>query len=120
MTGALNPARSTSAFRIHNGVATGAAAARRIEATNSGGTDVVGALPHPEQPGGAGLRQRRQAATSSWPCPSALAFDAKIQNVIWPALAASFTGSLADVDIALGAADTTPPAAPSYADRHGR
>ena len=42
-----------------------------------------------------------------------MAFDAKIQNTIWPALASSFTGSLADVDIALGAADTTPPVAPS-------
>ena len=40
MTGALNPGTFTSAFRVHNGAATGATDARRIEATNSGGTDV--------------------------------------------------------------------------------
>ena len=59
MTGAL-PGTLTSAFRIHNGVATGSAVdARRIEATASGLTDVCVALAHREQPGRTGLRLER-------------------------------------------------------------
>lgn len=45
--------------------------------------------------------------------PVGRAFDVRLENVIWPASAGSYTGSLADVDVALGAADMTPPAAPA-------
>ncbi len=112
MTGALNPGTFTSAFRVHNGAATGATDARRIEATNSGGTDVW-ALSRTENNAVAQGYGTDATGDFELAVPVGMAFDAKIQNVIWPASAASFTGSLADVDVALGAADTTPPAAPA-------
>ena len=107
-----DPGALTSAFRIHNGVATGATDARRIEATNSGGTDVW-SLSRTENNQVAQGYGSDATGDFELGVPVGLAFDAKIQSVIWPALATSFTGSLADVDIALGAADTTPPIAPS-------
>ena len=111
MTGAL-PGALTSAFRIHNGAATGATDARRIEATNSGGTDVW-SLSRTENNQVAQGYGSDATGDFELGVPVGLAFDARIQSVLWPALASSFTGSLADVDIALGAADTTPPIAPS-------
>lgn len=112
MTGNLEPGIFTSAFRIHNGVATGGQAAKRIEADASGLSDVW-SISRTEPNGvdeGYGT-----TATGDFDIavPAGSAFDAKIQSVIWPALALSFTGSVADVDIALGATDTTPPAAPA-------
>ena len=112
MTGAL-PGTLTSAFRIHNGVATGSAVdARRIEATASGLTDVW-SLSRTENNQVAQGYGSNATGDFDIAVPVGMAFDAKIQSVIWPASAASFTGSLADVDVALGAADTTPPAAPA-------
>jgi hypothetical protein len=112
MTGSLNPGTLTSAFRIHNGAPTGATDARRIEATNSGGTDVW-SLSRTENNQVAQGYGSDVTGDFELAVPVGAALDAKIQNVIWPALAASFTGPVADVDIALGAADTTPPAAPA-------
>ena len=112
MTGALNPGTLTSAFRVHNGAATTATDARRIEATNSGGTDVW-SLSRTENNQVAQGYGSDATGDFELAVPVGRAFDAKIQNVIWPALASSFTGSLANVDIALGAADTTPPSAPT-------
>ena len=119
MTGAL-PGTLTSAFRIHNGVATGSAVdARRIEATASGLTDVW-SLSRTENNQVAQGYGSNATGDFDIAVPVGMAFDAKIQSVIWPASAASFTGSLADVDVALGAADTTPPAAPASLDRDAR
>ncbi len=113
MTGALNPGTLTSAFRVHNGAATGATDARRIEATNSGGADVW-ALSRTENNQVAQGYGSDATGDFELAVPVGAAFDAKIQNVIWPASASpASTGLLADVDIALGAADTTPPAAPA-------
>jgi hypothetical protein len=112
MTGNLEPGTFTSAFRIHNGVATGALAAKRIE-SDQATLAPVWSISRTEPNGvdeGYGT-----TATGDFDVavPAGLAFDTKIQSVIWPALAPSFTGTQADVDIALGAADTTPPAAPA-------
>lgn len=112
MTGSLNPGTLTSALRIHNGAATGATDARRIEATNSGGTDVW-SLSRTENNQVAQGYGSDTTGDFELAVPSGAAFDAKIQNVIWPASAPGFAAPLADVDIALGAADTTPPAAPA-------
>jgi hypothetical protein len=111
MTGQL-PGTLTSAFRIHNGSATGATDARRIEATNSGGTDVW-SLSRTENNQVVQGYGSDTTGDFELAVPVGMAFDAKIQNVIWPLSATSFTGPLADVDVALGAADTAPPAAPA-------
>ena len=110
MTGALDTATFTSAFRIHNGVPTGATG--RIEA-NASGLDAVWSISRTQNNGVAQGYGTTASGDFDIAVPVGMAFDAKIQNTIWPALASSFTGSLADVDIALGATDTTPPVAPS-------
>ena len=91
MTGSLNPGTLTSAFRIHNGAATGATDARRIEATNSGGTDVW-SLSRTENNQVAQGYGSDVTGDFELAVPVGAAFDAKIQNVIWPASAPSFTG----------------------------
>jgi hypothetical protein len=112
MTGERNPGTFTSAFRIHNGSATTATDARRIEATISGGTDVW-ALSRTENNQVAQGYGTDATGDFELAVPVGAGFNAKIQNVDWPLPGVSFTGSLADVDIAFGAADTTPPAAPA-------
>lgn len=112
MTGKLNPGAFTSAYRIHNGAVTTATDNKRIEATASGGTGVW-SLSRTENNNVAQGYGSDATGDFALAVPAGLAFDARIQNVIWPAAASSFTASLADVDIALGAADTTPPAAPA-------
>lgn len=110
-----------SGFWVHNGIAIVSQANKRIEADAAGTADVwaVGRTEanfvdddgngtDDEDYGPSGF-----AADFRLGVPTGSAFDVKLQNVIWPSLATSFTGSLADVDVALGAVDTTPPSAPS-------
>jgi hypothetical protein len=112
MTGTLAPATFTSAFRIHNGVVTGATAGRRIEADAAGLNDVW-SISRTQSNGVDQGYGTTAPGDFQLAVPVGVAFDAKIQNAVWPLAAASFTGTLADVDIALGADDTTPPAAPA-------
>ncbi len=53
------------------------------------------------------------AATSTSACPSRGPSTSTSRRYIWPVGASSFTGTLADVDIALGASDQAPPTAPT-------
>lgn len=119
MSGTLSSA--TYGFTVHNGVATGQTGGKRAEADASGLSDVW-SLTRTEPNGvdgdgdGADLEDYGPAGAAgdfSLAVPTALAFDAKLQSTIWPAGAASVTGMLPDVDIALGAADQTAPTAPS-------
>lgn len=111
MAGTLNPGTLPTGFRIHNGVPTGARASKRVEATSATG-DVLSLSRTQDNTVTQGYGT---TATGDFDLavPVGVAFDAKIQDVIWPVAASSYTGSLANVDIALGASDTTPPAAPT-------
>jgi hypothetical protein len=101
-----------SACRVHNGVSTGAKSNKRVEVTASAGSDVWSLSR--TQKSGVDLGYGSEAPGDfELAVPVGMAFDARIQNVIWPDSATSFTAPLADVDIALGASDTTPPAAPA-------
>ncbi|OPZ43251.1 MAG: hypothetical protein BWY94_01921 [Actinobacteria bacterium ADurb.BinA094] len=112
MTGGLRPDDLTAAFRVHNGMPTGASADKRVEATASEGTEVW-AISRTQANGVAQGYGTVAAGDFQLAVPVGLPFDVKIQNNIWPDPAPSFTGSVADVDIALGADDVTPPAAPA-------
>ena len=115
-------AGATPGFWVHNGVAVPSnQAAKRVEADAAGTLDVVWALSRTEANGvdddasGADDEDYGPAGAAGdfrLGVPASMAFDVKLQNAIWPALASSFTGPLADVDVALGAPDTTPPSAP--------
>ena len=119
MSGSI--ANATPGFWVHNGVAVAANQAnKRIEADAAGLTEVW-ALGRTEantvDDDGNGVEDEDYgpagpAGDFRLGVPAAMAFDVKLQNVIWPALAPSSTGPLADVDVALGAPDTTPPSAP--------
>ena len=107
MTGDLTWA--TPAFRVHNAAATGATKVQRVEADAAGGTDVLSisrCKPNGvvEGYGGASTGDFNIAV------PIGVAFDAKVSSTAWSVV--DFTGTIADADIALGAGDTTPPAAP--------
>jgi len=110
MAGSL--AGATSAFRVHSGVATGAAASKRVEADAASLTDVW-SLSRTEPNGVDEGYGTTATGDFDLAVPVGMPFDTKIQNVIWPLSALSFTGTQADVDIALGATDTAPPAAPA-------
>ncbi|HQH22213.1 MAG TPA: fibronectin type III domain-containing protein [Thermoleophilia bacterium] len=114
MTGALRPGELTAAFRVHNGVATADAPEnnKRVEATASEGTEVW-AISRTQANGVAQGYGTVAAGDFQLAVPVGLPFDVKIKDAIWPVAAPSFTGSVADVDIALGADDVTPPAAPA-------
>jgi Fibronectin type III domain len=118
MTGTLPG--STAGFVVHNGVATGLSA-KRAEADISGSTSPVWALSRTADPASTmplqfspGLWNGANATSGDFALavPVSSAFDVRLQNAIWPASAPSFTGGLADVNVALGATDTTPPSAP--------
>jgi hypothetical protein len=118
MTGALPG--STAGFVVHNGVATGLTA-KRAEADVSGLTSPVWALSRTADTASTmplqlspGLWNGANAANGDFALavPVSSAFDVRLQNAIWPASAPSFTGGLADVNVALGGPDTTPPSAP--------
>ena len=55
---------------------------------------------------------RQPTATSSLACRPGKPFDVKLQSAIWPRVLSASPAPAADVDIALGATDTTPPSAP--------
>jgi len=112
MTGGLRPGEIRAAFRVHNGMPTGASADKRVEATAASDT-AVWAISRTQANGVAQGYGTVAAGDFQLAVPVGLAFDVKIQNAIWPDPAPSFTGSVADVDIALGADDVTPPAAPA-------
>jgi hypothetical protein len=114
---------ATPAYWVHNGVATGASSAKRVDAVPSGGTDIWSlsrteanlvdddgnGVVDDEDYGPAGA-----TGDFSLAVPAGMAFDVRLQSVIWPTvlpLAALQNGYLADVDIAYGNADQTPPSA---------
>jgi hypothetical protein len=119
MTGLLTGA--TPGFLVHNGIATGVIG-KRAEVTDGAdpagvwaltrSTDTASTAPLQIMPD---MWTGADAASGDFALgvPLGAAFDARLQNAIWPAGASSFTGSLADVNIALGAVETTPPSAPS-------
>ncbi len=110
MTGDLTWA--TPAFRVHNGVATGATKVQRVEADSAGVTDVLSisrCKPNGVVEGYGGS----DTGDFDIAVPAGIALDTKVQNLVWPSLATSLTGTLADVDIQRGGGDdVTPPAAP--------
>ena len=114
-------ANQTDGFVIHNGVATGVTG-KRAEATQSGAPTTVWALTRTTDTASTAPLQimpdlwtGANAVNGDFALgvPAGSAFDARLQNTIWPVSASSFTGTLADVNIALGAAETTPPSAPA-------
>jgi hypothetical protein len=113
MTGALDPGTFTSAFRIHNGVSATAYNAKRAEADESGALPVW-SITRSEPNGVAEGYGTTTTGDFDMAVPVGVAFDTKLQSATtWSPSASPFTGPLADVDIALGGADTTPPAAPA-------
>ena len=112
----------TDGFVVHNGVPLDATLkARRAETTASAAATTVWSLSRTAD---TATTMPLQLAPSLWTgeeaadadfalgAPTGAAFDARVQNAIWPAVAPSFTGAQADVNLALGAADTAPPSAP--------
>jgi hypothetical protein len=106
MTGRLGWARS--ALRVHNGTAVGVTKSQRVNALAAGLADVYSVMrtePNDVVEGYGGTA----AGDFSIAVPAGLAFDTGV-NSSAPAWAITgFTGAVAGVDIALGAADTTPP-----------
>lgn len=113
---------TTGGLWVHNGVATGQTGAKRAE-LDAGGTATLWSLQRTEpnlcDDDGDGVVDNEDygpaGATGDFRlvAPTGLAFDAALQSTIWPVSASSFSGSTSDVDIALGAADQTPPTAPT-------
>ena len=109
MSGSL--AAATAGYWAHDFTPT-AFAGKRVEADVAGGSTVValsrsvGSSPPtaPVPPDGTGGRN----GDFRLGVPVGLSVDVKVQSVSWPAIG----GSRSDVDIALGASDTTPPSAP--------
>lgn len=109
MSGALPGAQT--GFWVHNAAATGFAG-KRVEADAAGASAVwalsrsVGSAPPTAPVPGDGTAGADGDFVLG--VPTGAAFDVKLQSTTW----AGITGTLADVDIALGASDTTPPSAP--------
>jgi hypothetical protein len=110
---------ATGGFWVHNGVATGAQATKRAEATDDADAARVWALSRTEintvdddsngtvddeDYGPAG-----KTGDFRFALPVASVFDVFLNRVAWSP-GANTSGTLADVDIAQGAADTTAPA----------
>lgn len=106
MTGRLTWA--TSAFRVHNGTPVAVTKSQRVNALAAGAAGVYSVMR--SEPNGVVEGYGGTAVGDfSIAAPAGLAFDTSV-NSSDPAWAVTnFTGSLAGVDIALGAADTTPP-----------
>ena len=112
----------TDGFVVHNGVPLDATLkAKRAETTASAAATTVWSLSRTADTAttmplqlAPGLWTGEEAADADFAlgAPAGEAFDARVQNAIWPVAAPSFTGAQADANIALGAADTTPPSAP--------
>jgi len=108
MTGRLPWA--TAAFRVHNGTPVGVTKSQRVNALAAGVADVYSVMR--TEPNGVVEGYGGSAVGDfSIAVPAGLAFDAGVNSSspVWSVT--GFIGALADVDIALGAADTTPPAA---------
>jgi hypothetical protein len=114
---------ATPSFWVHNGVATGTSAAKRVDAVPSGETGILSlsrteanqvdedgnGVVDDEDYGPAGA-----AGDFSLAVPSGIPFDVRLQSLIWPPLLtapALQNGHFVDVDIAYGALDQTPPSA---------
>ena len=108
-------------FWVHDGIATGQTGGKRADAV-AGGLSTVWALQRTEPNlcdddvngvvddedyGAAGAAGDFKLAV-----PAGLAFDVRLQSIVWPAAAPSFTAATADVDLAYGATDQTAPTAP--------
>ncbi len=114
---------ATPAFWVHNGIATTASNAKRVDVVPSGLGDPIWALSRTElnlvDEDGDGVVDNEDfgpaGATGdfSLAVPSGMAFDVRLQSVVWPPvvplspLQAALTS---DVDLAWGNADQTPPA----------
>jgi hypothetical protein len=107
---------------VHNGAATGQTGDERVDAV-AGGLGTLWALQGTE-PNGCdddvnGVVDDEDYGVTGpdgdfrLAVPAGQAFDVRLQSDIWPAGAPSFTASLADVDLACGAADGTAPTAPA-------
>ncbi len=110
MNGVL--AGSTPGFWVHDGIR-GAQADARVEADKAGALSPVWALGVTGPTGITEAGTPGAAGSFRLALPVSAAFDVRVGGAVWPASATSFTGALADTDIALGASDTTPPTAPS-------
>lgn len=106
MTGRLTWA--TPAFRVHNGTAVAVTKSQRVNALAAGAADVYSVMR--TEPNGVVEGYGGTAVGDfSIAVPAGVAFDTSV-NSSAPAWAITdFTGAVAGVDIALGAADTTPP-----------
>ncbi len=105
---------------VHNGIATGQSGGKRADAVAAGLTDVwalqrtepngcdddANGVVDDEDHGVAGA-----AGDFRLGVPAGAAFDVRLQSNIWPVAVPSFTAATADVDIAYGASDQTPPTA---------
>jgi hypothetical protein len=110
---------ATKAFWVHNGIATAQAGGKRADAIPVGGT-AIWSLGRTEPNGvdddGNGVVDDEDhgpagnAGDFSLAVPVGKAFNVRIGAAIWPLGAPGFTGSIADVDIAYGAADQIAPA----------
>ena len=110
---------ATPAFWVHNGVATAQAGDKRVDAIPAGGT-AIWSLSRTEPNGadddGNGVVDDEDhgpagnAGDFSLAVPVGKAFNVRVGAAIWPLGAPGFTGSVADVDIAYGAADQIAPA----------
>ena len=115
---------ATPAFWVHNGIATGASSAKRVDVVPSGGTDIW-ALSRTEanlvDEDGDGVVDDEDygpaGATGdfSLAVPSGMDFDVRLQSIVWPLASPSPIPPLqvavpSDVDIAYANADQTPPA----------
>ena len=108
MTGRLTWA--TSAFRVHNGTAVGVTKSQRVNALAAGLSDVYSVMR--TEPNGVTEGYGTTAAGDfDIAVPAGAAFDAGVNSSSPAWSVTDFIGALADVDIALGAADMTPPAA---------
>jgi hypothetical protein len=110
MTGRLTWA--TSAFRVHNGTPAAVSKSQRVEALAAGGANVY-SLMRTEPNNVVEGYGTTSLGDFDIAVPARIAFDTGVHNSGTPGWSmAGFTGATADVDIALGAADTTPPEAP--------
>jgi len=107
------------AFWVHNGIATAQAGGKRVDAIPAGGV-AVWSLSRTEPNGadddGNGVVDDEDHGPAgntgdfSLAVPVGRLFNVRIGAAIWPLGAPGFSGGVADVDIAYGAADQTAPA----------
>jgi hypothetical protein len=110
---------ATRAFWVHNGIATGQTGGKRVDAVPAAGIDALSlgrTEPNGVDDDGNGVVDDEDhgpagnAGDFSLAVPVGTTFNVRIGAAIWPLGAPGFTGAVADVDIAYGALDQTPPA----------